>query len=377
MDDSSCRWRWRRRRPRSVTPSTCSRVPRASPASPVDRLDVPHQRHPPDGHPHAGRGRAHLLRADVVRTIGNAWVAPAVPTAPPPSPDVWTVNDIDNGAIGASTLSARHGPGVLPGLPRVGRGRVARGLELHQRLPVPVAHEPARARPERARGRHQLLRVLRGRRGGGHERGRHRRVSSRRSTRPIGARTMRPSSCRSTSGESAASQPRLPALNTGIFHPTRDFDLAPVTWGGLRWQGYGCRGQMYRPVESPCFLERGIPIGMQFVVQDAVHQASMLEALTINNEPFGTNVLPDVNVTAGPTQTSHYCDAGADARHYAGVRRAAGLRRQPGLQGRHPEARHQAEGLGDARRLEGVLPEQRHRGHGAPDGRLIETRELT
>jgi len=40
---------------------------------------------------------------------------------------------------------------------------------------------------------------------------------------------------------------------------------------------------------------------MQFVVQDAVHQASMLEALTINNEPFGTNVLPDVNVTAGPT----------------------------------------------------------------------------
>ena len=89
--------------------------------------------------------------------------------------------------------------------------------------------------------------------------------------------------------------------NLGIFHPTRDFDLAPVTWGGLRWQGYGCRGQMYRPVESPCFLERGIPIGMQFVVQDAVHQASMLESLTINNEPFGTNVLPDVNVTAGPT----------------------------------------------------------------------------
>jgi hypothetical protein len=94
------------------------------------------------------------------------------------------------------------------------------------------------------------------------------------------------------------------AFNIGIFHPTRDFDLAPVTWGGLRWQGYGCRGQMYRPVESPCFLERGIPIGMQFVVQDAVHQASMLEALTINNEPFGTNVLPDVNVTAGPTLSS-------------------------------------------------------------------------
>jgi hypothetical protein len=85
-------------------------------------------------------------------------------------------------------------------------------------------------------------------------------------------------------------------INVGIFHPTRDFDLAPVTWGGLRWQGYGCRGQMYRPIESPCFLERGIPIGMLFVVQDAVHQASMIEALTIDNEPLGQNIQIDVNV---------------------------------------------------------------------------------
>jgi hypothetical protein len=89
-------------------------------------------------------------------------------------------------------------------------------------------------------------------------------------------------------------------VNVGVFHPTRDFDLAPVTWGGLRWQGYGCRGQMYRPVESPCFLERGIPIGMIFIAQDAVHQAQMIEAITIDNEPFGFNVQMDVNV-AGNT----------------------------------------------------------------------------
>ena len=85
--------------------------------------------------------------------------------------------------------------------------------------------------------------------------------------------------------------------NVGVFHPTRDFDLAPVTWGGLRWQGYGCKGQMYRPIESPCFLERGIPIGMLFVVQDAVHQAQMLEAITINNDPLGTNVSIDENTS--------------------------------------------------------------------------------
>jgi hypothetical protein len=35
---------------------------------------------------------------------------------------------------------------------------------------------------------------------------------------------------------------------------------------------------------------------MIFIAQDAVHQAQMIEALTIDNEPFGFNVLPDVNV---------------------------------------------------------------------------------
>src|SRR5208282_81467 len=37
-------------------------------------------------------------------TIGNAWAAPEVPKAPPPSPDVWTQNDIDNLAIGSVDL---------------------------------------------------------------------------------------------------------------------------------------------------------------------------------------------------------------------------------------------------------------------------------
>jgi hypothetical protein len=98
--------------------------------------------------------------------------------------------------------------------------------------------------------------------------------------------------------------------NAGVFHPTRDFDLAPVTWGGLRWQGYGCRGQMYRPIESPCFLERGIPIGMQFVVQDAVHQALMLQAVTINNDSLGTNIEVDENFD---------CDTGVGAAAAHGV----------------------------------------------------------
>jgi len=97
--------------------------------------------------------------------------------------------------------------------------------------------------------------------------------------------------------------PSDPATNVGIFHPTRDFDIAPVTWGRLRWQGYGCKGQMYRMIENPCYLERAIPISMQFVAQDPVHQAAMIEALTIDNSLLGFNVSPDVNVQCGYTAT--------------------------------------------------------------------------
>ena len=145
-------------------------------------------------------------------------------------------------------------------------------------------------------------------------------------------------------------------LNIGIFHPTRDFDLAPVTWGGLRWQGYGCRGQMYRPIESPCFLERGIPIGMLFVVQDAVHQAQMFEAVTIDNEPFGINVLPDANLS-GTTLTGAQVmlEQTLDTTpEYAP--QVVNVARQV-FKGGILKIGIKNQGLGNARRLEGLLPE--------------------
>lgn len=91
--------------------------------------------------------------------------------------------------------------------------------------------------------------------------------------------------------------PGNPATNLGNFHPTRDYDLAPTTWGGIRWQGYACKGQMYRQIENACFLERGIPISMSMIVNDPVHQARMQAALSIDNETGAFNLLPDVNVT--------------------------------------------------------------------------------
>ena len=229
-------------------------------------------------------------------TIGNAFTAPAtVGTYAPPSPDVWTFNDEAGGAFGGiGSNSSIVSPAVFEWGADVWRAgwnfinayqfqwkTSQRELVLNESAAdisyfgsfadalasgtseVPVIEYVATANATyRTKGSATVFLPVN-----------FRRVGS--VTQAAGA---------------------LTTSNIGIFHPTRDFDLAPVTWGGLRWQGYGCKGQMYRPIESPCFIERGIPVGMIFVAQDAVHQASMLEALTITNEPLGVNIVPDVNI---------------------------------------------------------------------------------
>jgi hypothetical protein len=228
-------------------------------------------------------------------TIGNAFSAPAtLGTASPPSPDVYTLNDVVNGAFGnLGTNATVENPAALEWGADVWRAgwnfinayqfqwkTSQRELVLNESAAdisffgsfadalasgtseVPVIEYVATLNATyRSKGSATIFLPVN-----------FRRVGS--VTNTVGT------------------------ANVGVFHPTRDFDLAPVTWGGLRWQGYGCKGQMYRPIESPCFIERGIPIGMIFVAQDAVHQASMLEALTITNDPLGTNIAVDTNLPA-------------------------------------------------------------------------------
>lgn len=226
-------------------------------------------------------------------TIGNAFLAPATTVAPPPSPDVFTANDLANGAFPTSveTDGSNFSPADFEfGVDawRAGWNFInayqfqwktsQRELVLNE-LAADVSYFGSFADAE-ASGTSEVaiiefvaaVNAL------------YRSKGSATIFLPVNFRRV--------------GSVTVGGNNVGVFHPTRDFDLAPVTWGGLRWQGYGCRGQMYRPVESPCFLERGIPIGMLFVVQDAVHQALMIQAVTINNDPLGTNISPDENLSS-------------------------------------------------------------------------------
>lgn len=224
-------------------------------------------------------------------TIGNAFTAPAVTAVPPPSPDVFTTNDLENGAFPDTVDDTNFTPAVFEfggAVWRAGWNFInayqfqwktsQRELVLNE-LAADVSYFGSFADADAAGTSEVPIIEF---------------VAQVNATyRSKGSGTIfLPVNFRRVGSVTVAGD------NIGVFHPTRDFDLAPVTWGGLRWQGYGCRGQMYRPIESPCFLERGIPIGMQFVVQDAVHQALMLEAVTINNEPLGTNVSVDENLSA-------------------------------------------------------------------------------
>ena len=238
-------------------------------------------------------------------TIGNAFVAPASLTETPPSPDVFTSNDVFSGALGAAFAGLDNptpaptpavfewgGPAWRAGWNFINAYQFQwktsqRELVLNE-LAADVSYFGSFADAE-ASGTSEvpIIEFV---------------ATANALYRAKGSATIFvPVSFRRVGSISTSVSPVTITGNTGIFHPTRDFDLAPVTWGGLRWQGYGCRGQMYRPIESPCFIERGIPVGMFFQVQDAVHQAGMLEALTIDNEPLGTNVQVDNNLTCNTT----------------------------------------------------------------------------
>jgi hypothetical protein len=113
------------------------------------------------------------------------------------------------------------------------------------------------------------------------------------------------------------------AGNVGLFHPTRDFDLTGVTYGGIRAQGGAACCQPFRKLPRPVLLEKGLPIGMIMVVQDAYHQSQMKRHLSISEEQGGNLATVafdsfDAGLSAAPTAVAAFMpeltlDQGANA----------------------------------------------------------------
>lgn len=82
--------------------------------------------------------------------------------------------------------------------------------------------------------------------------------------------------------------------NTGVYHPTSDFRLSRVTFGGLSNQG-SSSGLPFRKLTKPIYLQAGLPIKMQLVAQDAYHQQQMQRYMSIS-EGAGNNATALVQV---------------------------------------------------------------------------------
>jgi len=212
-------------------------------------------------------------------TIGNAVPASAAPTAPPVSPDVFTANDLANGSLGPVS-------GIDPAIMEWGvadweamwhllnayqfQWRMQQRYLLINELAADVSYFGPYAEAEAAGTSEKAVQPF------------ARRVNDRYRAKGSG-QIFEPVNFRRVGSLTALPAPP----NHGVFHATRDFDLAPVTWGGLRGQGGAACCSPFRKLIKPVLLERGIPIGMLLNVQDGFHQREMQRWMSISEGQGG------------------------------------------------------------------------------------------
>lgn len=242
----------------------------------------------------------------VFTALGNGWATPEAAGASPASLDVWTANDLENGAIPGATFSPQNyfpaslnwgsdawdaGWNFINAYQLLWRTS-QRELVLNEMM-ADVAYF-ASFGDAVAAGTSEVAVIEYA-------------ALANEQYRALGSPFIfLPANFRRYGGVGTSTPTSL-----ALAHPTRDFDFAPATHGGLKFQGTSCRGTMYRQIERPCFLERGIPIGFQYVVVDPCHQARFQAAMSIDSFTGSQNLQPDVNVanftltsSAGPLEQS-------------------------------------------------------------------------
>jgi len=242
--------------------------------------------------------------------IGNS-IAP-VSGVIPPSPDVATLNDINNGALGPSFASS-GGSTINPASVEWGNAAWRAAWQasnayrfvwtVNQRMSVvdemladvsyfgPYAEASAAGDSEipihpyvqRVNAAYAALYKACNQAGGfGFYPVSHRRVGSVSSYNTLGTETG-----------------GTPAGNVGIFHPTRDFDLAPVKDGGVANNSAGCCNP-FRKLPRPCLIERGLPIGFSLEASNQVNLNNFQSEISATGAPLnGNGSTPEFDAPTG------------------------------------------------------------------------------
>lgn len=233
-------------------------------------------------------------------TTGNAWTHPTVGVAKPPSPNVFTANDVANGALGTAITEGTQV--IVPAVYRHGwwanyvcwhlaraynyRWKIGQHVNIMDEQLRHTAYMPPSAQEGSASNSEvdvlQFVRLMNNR---------YDSLGTALNFLPVDFLRV---------GSVGA------APNIGAFTPTRDFELAGATYGGMDLRSMLKGNSEFRKLCVPYVIPRGVPIGIFLQECDTV-QGDMMRAFLSITLGLGGAIppafTPDANWNEGSTAT--------------------------------------------------------------------------
>ena len=227
---------------------------------------------------------------------GNAWTHPTVSTTQPPSPDVFTANDVANGALGAAIAAGTQT--FLPAVLEWGwwanyaAWHLSRGYNLrwkigqHTNIMDEVLRHTAYMPPSAQEGSASSSEV--------DIADFVRRLNTRYDALGSGLDFLKLNRIRLGSVGAAP--------NLGIFKPDRTQELVGATYGGMDLRSLLRGNSEFRKLALPYLICPGVPIGIVLQENDPIQGGIMRDYLDIT-QGFGGTIPPiftdDENIPAG------------------------------------------------------------------------------
>ena len=232
---------------------------------------------------------------------GNAYTHPVTGVAKPPSPDVFTANDVANGPLGAAVAAGTQV--ILPAVMRWGwwanyacwhlaraynyRWKIGQHVNIMDEQLRHTAYMPPNAQEGSASSSEVDLVTF---------------------TRNLNDRY---DSLGSALDFAPVDFLRIGSVGTGganlgIFSPTRDFEILGATYGGMDLRSMLKGNSEFRKLCVPYVIPRGVPIGISLQECDTVQGNTMRQFLSITQNLGGAippALTPDQNWNAGFTST--------------------------------------------------------------------------
>lgn len=238
-------------------------------------------------------------------TRGNAWTHPTTGSAQPPSPDVFTANDVANGALGTAFTGGTPSQQMIPANMEQGwwwniafwelarsynfRWKIGQHTNIMDEQLRHTAYMPPNAQEGSASSSEvDIMNLVR------QMNQRYDSLGTALSFLPVDFLRI----------GSVGSAP-----NIGRFMPSRDYDTVGVTYGGSDLRSMLKGNSEFRQLCIPYVIEAGVPIGIFLQECDSV-QGDRMRAYLAASQIGGTYggslppmVTPDVNINSGFTAT--------------------------------------------------------------------------